>query len=477
MKAKKVTVSNENPNTDSSFFNLKARPRLMILPKQKSKKDGLCTIYVELSLLKQMPGKTVRKFKRVPTKERVLAEHWSQIKEEVKPKNQNHAAMNSRLKDLMLTFETYGRDKIDNATYLKSLPEELKTYDKYFNEKHRKTLLEYLEDYIKIRQANSVRGTWKEFRTLHGRVKHYQELNHTTLYFESIDFDFADNLRKWAKVKDLDPNTLKKTFDALKTFLNYYVDDQRKLNFFLAEDYKRPKFKAVTGTHASDPIPLYPEEVEALEKFKPIELFYQDKKGVKIKIPVDTVERCKKLFLLSCYSSLRFSDVLRLTPGNFRDGHIVIRPSKTDKKSVKDLHIPLLRNAIEILKTIDYKTSNIALTNQTCNRVLTVMFKEIAQSVWGKTNEGLNRFMKEYEYDLQGGRVELDKRKYELVSFHSGRQTFITNCLISGIDVPTTMGFSGHSKYETFKKYISLSEAYKKEQHHKINKLFDFSGK
>ena len=69
------------------------------------------------------------------------------------------------------------------------------------------------------------------------------------------------------------------------------------------------------------------------------------------------------------------------------------------------------------------------------------MFKEIAQSVWGKTNEGLNRFMKEYDYDLQGGRVEIDKRKYELVSFHSGRQTFITNCLISGIDVPTTMGF------------------------------------
>lgn len=86
----------------------------------------------------------------------------------------------------------------------------------------------------------------------------------------------------------------------------------------------------------------------------------------------------------------------------------------------------------------------------------------------------LNELTKEYTHKLDGTRIEEDKPKYEIVSFHSSRDTFITNCLIVGVDPITIMSWSGHKKYDTFKKYIKLSDNFKKGQHKKVNNLFNF---
>lgn len=447
-----------------AYFNQKTKPRLMILPKQKSRKDGLCKVYIELSVTQKSEQNSKRKFKRVATSVRVAPEQWSIAKEEVKPSHPEHILLNRKLKESLNAVDGYVNTKIDGKAYSQPLPTELKTFEKYFDLKHRKTLISYLDDYINYRQLNSVRNTWKEFRTLKGRLERYQEHVNKILFFESIDFDFAESLKAWGKSIKLNPNTLKKTFDALGTFLNHFYNDQFKLNFYLKADFREKKFIKVSGTHTPDPSPLYGDEIKKLIAFKPTKpITYVNRKGEEKQLTLNGQYRIKNLFLLACCCGLRFSDLTSLKKANFIDDSIRIRASKTDnKKESNTLSIPILDVARNILNEIDYDITKIKLSNQKSNDYLTIVLKHI----------GVDTPTIDYEYSANGERKEKEVAKYDVVTFHSSRDTFITNMLIAGVDIPTIMSWTGHNKFETFKKYIRLSEQYLKTQHKKVINVF-----
>jgi len=60
-----------------------------------------------------------------------------------------------------------------------------------------------------------------------------------------------------------------------------------------------------------------------------------------------------------------------------------------------------------------------------------------------------------FEHDAEGFPI---KARWEMVSLHTARRTFITNVYLSGkFSVEFMMKLSGHKKYDTFKKYVRLS--------------------
>ena len=60
-----------------------------------------------------------------------------------------------------------------------------------------------------------------------------------------------------------------------------------------------------------------------------------------------------------------------------------------------------------------------------------------------------------FEYDEEGFPI---KERWEMVSLHTARRTFITNVYLSGkFSVEFMMKLSGHTKYDTFKRYVRLS--------------------
>ena len=467
---------------EGAYSNTKSKPRLMILPKQKSKKDGTCVVYIELSVTKETasnltsPTSKKRIQRRVATDIRVLPKFWSMALRKVKEAHPDHVNLNRKLKAILIAVDGYADGKIIDAVYLKELPVELQTFERHFDQKQRKTLIQWLDDYIKHRKAKSVRGTWKEFVTLRGRLERIQLRLNRMLYFESINFEFGDQIRDWADSNDIDPNTCKKTFAALGTFLNHYYNDQIKLNFRLSTDFREKKFSAVSGTHEDDPSPLYVDEIERIKNFIPMEgLKYvemvKDKitgesKPVEKPLTINAQYRIKNLFLLACFTGLRFSDLVGLKKANFVNKTIVIRASKTDKgKSVKTLFIPIIPLANEVLIEIGDDMTKLKLSNQKANLYLTALLKHLA----------IDTPTIEYKYKMNGDRTEIEKPKYEIVSFHSGRDTFITNMLILGINHIAVMGWSGHTKFETFRKYVKLSENYLQSQHSQANKLFVFT--
>jgi integrase len=338
----------------SAYSNIKPKSRLMIRAYQDGKKDGLCTVYVETTItIKRADGSNKIIQKSHSTGVRIAPEDWSKAKKEIKERNPNHEGLNRKIKAALRAIEDYSTDNIMDAPYLKPMPKELETFNSYFDIKHRKTLIDFLQDYIVYRQAESKRNTWKEFRTLKGRLERFQNHIGKTLYFEDITYEFAEKLKQWAKTVPLDPNTLKeKTFGTLHTVLNYYFKKQYNLNFYLPPDYKdKEEFSKVTGTHESEPRPLYQDEIEKLMQFEPKEgltFSYNKRNKVTKKIEVVTERftlnaqyRTKNLFLLSCFTGLRYGDVTKLTEGHFSGDSIVVKANKTKRNpNAKTLFIP-----------------------------------------------------------------------------------------------------------------------------------------
>ncbi len=80
--------------------------------------------------------------------------------------------------------------------------------------------------------------------------------------------------------------------------------------------------------------------------------------------------------------------------------------------------------------------------------ILTVQEKNIEK-------ESRKKGLEPFEYDDEGYPI---KARWEMVSLHTARRTFITNVYLSGkFSIEFMMKLSGHKKYDTFKKYVRLS--------------------
>ena len=214
------------------------------------------------------------------------------------------------------------------------------------------------------------------------------------------------------------------------------------------------KYATPRDEEMKDRIYLTKEEIQALYKMK--------LKGFD--------EEVRDVFLIGCYTGLRYSDLCRITEsciGETSNGTPVIRIIQ--KKTKSPVIIPILdNNLIVLLKKYNYNVPN--LIDVSINRnikgtlwrlsrkvpslarkertILTVLEKKIEAR---EREKGIETF----EYDEEGYPI---KPRWEMVSLHTARRTFITNVYLSHkFSVEFMMKLSGHKKYDTFKKYVRMS--------------------
>lgn len=181
-------------------------------------------------------------------------------------------------------------------------------------------------------------------------------------------------------------------------------------------------------------------------------------------------EEVRDVFLIGCYTGLRYSDLCRITEsciGETASGTPVIRI--VQKKTKSPVIIPILdNNLIDLLKKYNYNVPHIIDVSLNRNikntlerlshtvpslakkerTILTVLEKRIEE-------EGRKKGIEPFEYDDEGFPI---KPRWEMVSLHTARRTFITNVYLSGkFSIEFMMKLSGHKKYDTFKKYVRMS--------------------
>ena len=160
----------------------------------------------------------------------------------------------------------------------------------------------------------------------------------------------------------------------------------------------------------------------------------------------DTKEKVKLIFLFSCLTGFRWKDIEDFKKDFISDfkGRKVYKhvASKTKKKLNKVATIPLSDLAIEILKKLDYKLK--LFSNGYTNLMLHDLLEE--SNLFNELT---------HAEDSETGR---QLKRYELLSMHRGRDTFITN-LINIVPLHELMSYTSHEKLSTLQKYIDYSRA------------------
>lgn len=177
-------------------------------------------------------------------------------------------------------------------------------------------------------------------------------------------------------------------------------------------------------------------------------------------------EKARDLFLIACYTALRYSDFSKIKRGCIgvtEKGTTVIR--LIQQKTLGQVVIPIINEELEmLLKKYDYNVPS--LSEQKINDNIKLVCEQVSKTVPSlcrkertlltKTErELLDKGKRVFEFDDEGYPI---KPRWELVCCHTARRTAITNMYLSGkFSTRQIMSVSGHKKEETFLKYIRLS--------------------
>lgn len=285
--------------------------------------------------------------------------------------------------------------------------------------KQEKTFLGYFDEFIEVQKPTKSPRTIQKYKTLKNQLVDFQSKKHFLISFEKIDPKFYELLSSYyIEGLKLLNNSTSKYIKTLKTFLTWATE--RGVNKNIAYQ----KFKA----QEKDADIIYLTEVEL---FKIYNLNLSN--NLKLNNIRDT-------FCFQCFTGLRYSDIKKLQKENFEKEEIHLVSDKTSERLI----IPLNKYALSILIRNNYILP--VISNQKTNLFL----KELGREAELFETVILTQFRGAKE-------IQVKKMKYEFLTSHTARRTFVTLSLEKGMRPEIVMNITGHKVYATFKKYIKLT--------------------
>ncbi|MGM1429546.1 tyrosine-type recombinase/integrase [Sphingobacterium lactis] len=160
-------------------------------------------------------------------------------------------------------------------------------------------------------------------------------------------------------------------------------------------------------------------------------------------------DNARDLFLVGCWTGLRYSDYSRLTMKNVSDGFIDILTKKTNEQVV----VPILKEMKLVLEK--YKNTETGFPRSISDVKLNKYIKEIGKIVGENSDKSfLEKQVVEREL-LSGKQIETIPM-YERLSTHTGRRSFCTNAVLLKIPKHIIMQISGHRSEAAFNLYVGI---------------------
>lgn len=212
-------------------------------------------------------------------------------------------------------------------------------------------------------------------------------------------------------------------------------------------DTFKPKLKGVDG-NSKEVIFLTKEEINQLQDyhFRPNET---------------ALERVRDVFLFTCFTGLRYSDVAKLKRSDIKKGFIKVVTQKTSD----GLSIELNKHSQAILD----KYKDVVFPNEMALPVISNP----------KMNEHLKRLGQvagleeptRIVYFKGNARHEEVYPKWALLTTHCGRRTFVVTALQLGIPAEVIIRWTGHANYEAMKPYVKIVDEVKEKSMSKFDDL------
>lgn len=296
---------------------------------------------------------------------------------------------------------------IEHADY--DLPLTLEKFKRAFNLPDAITLKDFAEIHIE-------RETYKP--TTRQQLRRAVELVEAAYKGTVTLFDLEQaphQLEKYMVQIGLAFNTRQKYQGRLKTIIRSAIRN----GYQIPDPYQHFKVHRIKGTRTF----LEADELERLIRM-------HNTKSLPIHL-----HKSLETFLFSCYTGLRFSDMMEISHKNLVGGDLHFRPVKGQRFS-QQLRIPLPDLALDIVEGRQGK-----------------LFKNISSQ---KMNVNLKRLMR---------LANINKH----VTFHCARHTFGTLFIAIGGELMVLKELMGHSKISTTTDYVKMASGVKKNQ----IKLFD----
>ena len=291
-------------------------------------------------------------------------------------------------------------------------------------------LIEYIDFYIDYRKHEISETNKSKCRVIKNKLIKYETFIGKKILIKNINDNFKNEFVNYQKEMMYSQNTIQREFVTIKTFCKHArylgIETHSQLDALRIDRQK------------VDKIYLTLEDLTKIENISKNQL-------------TDSLENAKDWLIISCYTGQRVSDFMRFTNEQIRieEGKHLIE--FTQKKTDKNMTVPLHNKVLEILKKRNGKFPY-KISDQKYNDFIKTVCElaEINELTIGskllETKKGSGVYRK------QSGTF----KKYELVTSHIGRRSFATNFYGT---IPTTflIYITGHSTESMFLNYIGKS--------------------
>ena len=285
-------------------------------------------------------------------------------------------------------------------------------------------IFEAFDIYIEEKKNKDSENTIKKYRSTLNHLKDFCG-KRTNIDFQDFSFAFLERFKgHLIKEAGHTHNTVVKYTKAIKSFGNWANDRGYNPN----PDYVKFKIEG-----EKEPAIIYLTWQELMNLYK-------------LKVSSEPLKQVRDVFCFGCFTGQRYSDIANLKPEHIVNDIWINAPIKSH--NTKPLYIPLNNYAKEILNKYKDLPSGKALpviSNQKMNDYL----KDLGEEAEFFSNVTIYRFK-------AGERIENTLKKFEVLTTHIMRKTFVTNALSLGMQTATIKEFTGHKSEKDFNRYLAV---------------------
>lgn len=319
-------------------------------------------------------------------------------------------------------------------------------FKEYFNnaigrgKENKTSIFIYLDQFVETmgKQNSWSESSYKKFTTLKNQLLDFKQYLAVEDLSKDLMYDFLNFL--------VDRGYRNTHIDKVFKFFNWFIRWLATNEIYQGNVHNtfKPRLRGI-GPESHSVIYLTWEELQHLYK---------------LEIPNQSLDQVRDVFCFCCFTSLRYSDVKKLKHSDVKANHIEVVTQKTVDTLKIDLN-DFSRAILEKYKNFDDDLALPVISNQKMNDYLKDLCK-LAE---------LNEKMR-VVYFIGNKRIEEVHEKWELITTHCGRRTFVVNALYLGIPAEVVMKWTGHSDYKAMKPYIAIVDDLKSKEMSKFNNLF-----
>lgn len=384
-------------------------------------------------------GTTIRgRFIKVHTGVKVRPVEWDfNLKEYKKRKNpdyyENNNYLSSRISEIRRRFLNLRMEceDITPAQVKQMMIQVVKgntTEIKIFN------LYDIFDKFLIEKKKISKPGTLQKYTILKMHLQTFEK-SYYKLTFEKINKQFDIDFKYWSveKKKHLN-NSISRNIKCVKVFMRWAYEQK----YHNSLEFEKLKATNDEGTI----IALSYEEFLSIAN---LDLTNNLK-----------LDRVRDIFIFQCLVGQRYSDIFHIRFKDIRqtsNGYFwELYQIKGSKRT--SIMIPLLDKAVEILKKYQ-KTDS--LPNDSVLPVISLTNMNVYLKELGKATKQLDSLTSKVNYSGLN-RVEKAAKKWEMLSSHMARRSFVTISLQMGMRPEVVRAITGHTTGKMLERYTSITE-------------------